>query len=469
MTASNQAGEKVSDFCPQHEKLGHTDFDTGTAIYIDPKKESAIIRKFDLLVLPQFVIIIILAYLDRTNIGNARVFGFEEDLGLKGNEFANISSLFYVTYVIFELPWVLAVKRYGANIVLAIAIVAWSAVVTGTGFIHNYGQAVAVRLLLGLAEAGVFPAITFVVSTIYPRESQGKRIAILYAATALAGAFGGLIAYGIQLMGDRLGLAAWRWLFIIEGAISAGIGLLCWVSLPRSAQEAWFLKKDERQLMLERRRRDVAYTGSDEFSWSFVRMAFTDTMVWVAAMSLFCAGIPLFGYGIFLPTIIKGLGFESIQVNYLTIPVYIAASIAVVPPAIVILGYAIVIGTPKAAPGYFAMFLCSGVYTYNAILVTWVSNNIKPDHKRSTALPFFLSIANISGVVASQVYPNYTAPRYVLGNSISLGMEFLAASGVGLLYLILRRRNQIKAKQLADGITDNGEKGDKSLDFEYIL
>ena len=109
-------------------------------------------------------------------------------------------------------------------------------------------------------------------------------------------------------MGDRLGLAAWRWLFIIEGAISIVVGLLCWVSLPRSSQDAWFLKDDEKQLMEERRRRDVAYTGPDEFSLSYVWMAFTDVMVWVAAFSLFCAGIPLFGFGIFLPTIIRGLG-----------------------------------------------------------------------------------------------------------------------------------------------------------------
>lgn len=202
----------------------------------------------------------------------------------------------------------LAVKRYGANLVLAIAIVCWSAVVIGTGFIHNYTQAIVVRLLLGFTEAGVIPAITFLLSTIYPRESQGKRVAFIYGATALAGAFGGLIAYGIQTMGDRLGLAAWRWLFIIEGSISVGIGLLCWASLPRSSQDAWFLKDDEKRIMQQRRLRDVAYTGSDEFSWSYVWMALTDVMVWVAALSLFCAGIPLFGFGLFLPTIIKGLG-----------------------------------------------------------------------------------------------------------------------------------------------------------------
>ena len=192
---------------------------------------------------------------------------------------------------------------------MAIAIVSWSAVVIGTGFAVNYTQVVVLRLLLGMAESGLFPAMAFVVSTIYPPQNQGKRIAVLYGATALAGAFGGLIAYGIQMMGSRHGIAAWRWLFIVEGAISIGVGLICWVALPRSSEEAWFLKDDERELMRYRRARDIAYTGENEFSWSYVWMAWTDWMIWAAGISLFCAGIPLYGFGIFLPTIIKGFGY----------------------------------------------------------------------------------------------------------------------------------------------------------------
>ena len=240
--------------------------------------------------------------------GNARVFGFEAGIGLKGIEFNNISTLFYVTYIVFEVPWVMAVKRFGANKVLAIAMVCWSLTTLGTGFIKNYHQAIAVRLLLGAFEAGLFPCLTFFISTVYSRQSQSKRVASLYGASALSGAFGGLIAYGIQTMGERCGLAAWRWLFIIEGIISIVLGGLAWVTLPSSAEEAWFLNPEEKNLMLARKRRDAIYKGDDKFSWAYAKMALLDPFVYMAAFCLFCSSIPLFGFGTFLPTIIKGLG-----------------------------------------------------------------------------------------------------------------------------------------------------------------
>lgn len=109
------------------------------------------------------------------------------------------------------------------------------------------------------------------------------------------------------------------------------------------------------------------------------------------------------------------------------------------------------------------------MYTFNTLLLAWVANNIAPDTKRSAALPLFISIANVSGIVASQVYPNSTAPRFIMGNGISLGMELLAGCGIAIVWLILVRRNKEKAKQRAEGMTDNGKVGDKSLDFEYIL
>lgn len=202
----------------------------------------------------------------------------------------------------------MAVKRFGAKHVLGVAMVAWSVITLCTGFIQNYSQAIAVRVLLGAFEAGLVPCIVFIISTIWSREDQAKRNAIIYGCNCLSGAFGGLIAYGIESMGTRHGLEAWRWLFIIEGAASAVLCSICWVLLPNTAEDAWFLDAEEKELMRARKFRDIANRGTDESPMKHSRMALTDTCVYVAAVCLFCCSIAIFGFGTFLPTIIEGLG-----------------------------------------------------------------------------------------------------------------------------------------------------------------
>lgn len=237
---------------------------------------------------------------------------------MHGTQFNDVSMYFYISYVIFETPWVVAVKRFGPGRVLAIAIVSWSAITIGTGFVHNYGQVIACRVLLGFFEAGLFPALTFTISQIYPPANQGKRVAVLYISIALSGALGGLIAYGIQSMGARHGLSAWRWLFIIEGAISFLVGIACWVSLPTSPETAWFLKPEERSTMLVIKERNHPFKETQKFSWKQVVMALTDPMVYLSSCALFCSSIALFGFGTFLPTLLKGL--ESVLVSHSLCP-----------------------------------------------------------------------------------------------------------------------------------------------------
>ncbi|XHG03871.1 hypothetical protein AWENTII_007159 [Aspergillus wentii] len=168
-------------------------------VQIDPDLERRTVAKFDKYLLPQLFVILILAYLDRSNVGNAKVFGFEAGIGLKGNQFNVVSTVFYPAYIAFEVPWTMAVKRYGPKNILGIAMSAWSITTMCTGFIRNYHQALALRILLGSFEAGLVPCIVFIISTIWSRESQSKRVAIIYGSNCLSGAFGGLIAVGISI------------------------------------------------------------------------------------------------------------------------------------------------------------------------------------------------------------------------------------------------------------------------------
>ncbi|CAK7266666.1 hypothetical protein SEPCBS57363_002205 [Sporothrix epigloea] len=457
-------------------------------IYIDPAKEKAVIRKFDKYVLPQAFLILLLNYLDRSNIGNARVFGFDTDIGLTKNQFGNLATLFFVPYIVAEVFWVMAVKRFGSNYVINIALFGWCIVTIATGFVKNYGQAVACRMLLGLFEAGVTPAFTFTFSIIYSRESTAKRVALINFANAISGAFGGMFAYGVQTMGTRRGLEAWRWLFIIEGVISLAICGACVWSFPNRPESAWFLSEDEKELMKLRAKRDAAHKGNDQFEWKWVRLALKDPFIYVASLAFFTSSVAIFGYGTFLPTLIKGFGYTKFQANYLTIPVYAVGAVSLLVQAYwsdrlkqralfllisacpVIAAYLICIGTSSKVAGYVAMFiLVSGVYSFSCLMMTWVATNLMPDYKRSVGLPIFSSIGNCSGLVAGQLYPSSQAPRYIMGNAISVGLEAVATVFVGCTWFLLRKRNQQKEKLIAEGASTNGLEGDMALSFKYTL
>lgn len=461
---------------------------TSSSIYIDPAKEKAALRKFDKYLLPPAFVLILLNYIDRSNLGNARIFGFEESIGLVDNQFGNLVTLFFVPYIIMEVFWVSALKRLGPNIVISTAAIGWSIVTLGTGFVQNYGQALACRMLLGFFEAGVPPAFTFLFSMIYSRESTAKRVALINFSNAVSGAFGGLLAYGIQSMGTRLGLEAWRWLFISEGAVSLGLCAVCIWFFPNKPETAWFLNEEEKAVMRMRKERDATYKGVDKFEWKWVRLALTDPFVYVASLAFFTSSVAIFGYGMFLPTLIRGFGYDSYQANYLTIPVYALGACSLLLQAYwsdrlrrravfligcavpVITAYVICVGTASKAAGYAAMFiLVCGVYAFSCLMMTWVATTLSPDYKRAIGLPIFASIGNCSGMVSGQLYPPSQAPRYIMGNSISAGLELVAAFFVVATWFVLRRRNQKKEKMIAEGATTNGYSDDRALDFKYIL
>ncbi|KAF7165742.1 hypothetical protein CNMCM6106_001818 [Aspergillus hiratsukae] len=462
--------------------------EVGSAIYIDPEKEAAARRKFDKYLVPVSLIFIILSALDRNNIGNAVVFGFARDLGLVGNQFNNIQTLSSFCSFAGELPWTLAVRRFGARKALGTAFLLWSICTLGTAFIHTYAQAIVVRMILCACESGLSPGFAFVYSTIYPQEQAGKRIMTTNLAQCIAGAFGGLFAYAIQTMGTRRGLAAWRWLFIVEFCVTIFIGGIGWIFIPDSAETAWYLNEEEKETMRLKRKRDYFLRGEPKFEWKWARESLMDPFVYLLGTAFFTSSVAINGFNVFLPSIINGLGYTSLQANYLTIPVYVLGAISLVTQVYfsdklkrrsifiigccvpVAVGYLICVGTSLPGAGYAGMFvLVIGLYPISTLAVTWATNTFAPDSKRAIAMPMVYTMADISSMVSSQLYPSTQKPRYIQGNAVSAGLTCVAMLLYTASWYLLRRRNMKKEKVLAEGATTNHMEGDRSLDSMYIL
>ena len=260
----------------------------------------------------------------RVNIGNARLYGLEADLGLTGNQYQIAVSILFVTYLLMEVPSNLALKPVVPSRWLAFIIVAWGIVATLTGVVRSYGGLVACRLILGALEAGLFPGLNVYLTFWYTKHELALRVGYLFVSAAIAGAFGGLLAFGIGHMAGVAGLAGWRWILIIEGIPSVLLGVAVWWLLPDDAASAYFLTPAEKAAMAARLRRGYGATESaQEFSRADMIAAFTDVKVWLFSVAQFGIDTMLYGFSTFLPTIIQGLGdWSAAEVQLLTIPCY---------------------------------------------------------------------------------------------------------------------------------------------------
>ncbi|KAL2059461.1 hypothetical protein ABVK25_000754 [Lepraria finkii] len=174
-------------------------------------------RKIDLRVLPILFIIYLAAFLDRVNIGNALTLDLPKDLHLVGNQSNVALTIFFVPYVLFEIPSNILMKRFQPHVWLSGCILAFGIVTLCQGFVQNYSGLLATRFFLGLPEAGIFPGSFYVISCWYKREEAQKRFTFYWCSVLAANMFGGLLASAIAKMDGVHGYHAWRWVFILEG------------------------------------------------------------------------------------------------------------------------------------------------------------------------------------------------------------------------------------------------------------
>lgn len=334
--------------------------------------------------------------------GNARLCGLEKDLGLHGNRYQLCVSLLFVTYVSFELPSNLILKKVQPKRFIPIVATLGVVVALCTGFVTNMGQLIAVRLLLGICEAGYFPAICFYMTFFYRRRELAIRIFYLFAASAVSDSCGGLLAYAIGLMHNVRGMSAWRWIMIIEGIPTVLLRITAYFVLANDPMDAPYLTDREKQLTRIRRRLDLTLVELEDqggkIQWDQCFEAWKDWKVWALAIAQIGVTVTLYSYSVFLPTIINALGYSGIHTNLLTIPCYACGALMYITVAyfsdrtgkrglfvlggclVACAGYAILLGTPQYGAGVQyagCIIVACGLYVAVGIPIAWMPNNLQ--------------------------------------------------------------------------------------------
>ncbi|MGF6367748.1 sugar phosphate permease [Paraburkholderia sp. RAU6.4a] len=278
------------------------------------------VRKIKLRVLPLFVVMFIVNYIDRVNIGFVRQH-LSADLGIGAAAYGLGAGLFFISYAIFEVPSNLLLQRYGAKLWLARIMLTWGLAAAGMAFVRGETSFYVMRLLLGAAEAGFFPGVIYYFTQWLPNNERGKAMAIFLSGSALASVLSGPISGGLMLI-EGAGLRGWQWMFIIEGMFSvvlAGFILLWLDSKPRDA--AWLTRAEQDALLdavdEEQRQRAAAHPVKPS-----IGALLRDPQILIFCLIYFAVSLTIYGATFWLPSIIRKMGhFNDFQVGlYNSIP-----------------------------------------------------------------------------------------------------------------------------------------------------
>lgn len=482
----------------QSSQIEKYESEEGELADIDPALDRRLTRKFDLHIVPWLFGLWLLAFIDRSNIGNARIDGLTKDLHMDGagNDFNVALAIFYVPYILIDVPSNWFVKAVGAGFYLPGLMIAWGLCGMCIGFVKSYGALLAVRFFLGLCEGGLLGGMILYLSMFYRRRELLFRIGMFYCAAPLSGAFGGLLATGLAEIKYH-GYDRWPWIFIIEGIITIVFGMITILFLPHTPSHAKFLTPEEQLAAAHRMQLDAhgataaSRVEGETFSWFWVRRALLNINTIALSLNFFAIITPIYSFSLFLPSIISSLGYDSVQAQLFTVPPNMAGFFTVfvagfVSDKIKARGPIMICGCLLAIVGYIMLlvparplvhyggtfFVAAGVFPSPPAVMGWLANNLAPHYTRATGTGFQIAIANCAAFIATFTYLKKDAPKYITGHWINVGFLIMSLILSTSMILYAKWENRKRARgerdyRLAEG--DEGLLGYRHPQFRYTI
>ncbi|EGX88203.1 Major facilitator superfamily transporter [Cordyceps militaris CM01] len=438
------------------------------------KRKEIVIRKIDLRLLPVLILLYLMAYLDKTNIGNAKIEGMTADLNMHGIMYNVAVAIFFIPFILFEVPSNMILHKVPRpSVYMGGIVIAWGIIMTLTGIVQSYAGLLATRFLLGIFEAGFLPGAILIISNWYlPQETQ-VRIAILYTSAATGGAFSGLLAFAIGKMDGIAGLDGWRWIFILEGIFTVTAGALCFLMLCDSpALSTRWLDADEIRYLelrqLARRPGIPRDNAKKHFNLAIFKDILCDYKIYLLAFANWSNAVPNYAMKFTMPTILTSMGIPG--------DIFLVG-----PQTCVVVAFSALYALSSdiknnVAAAYFAICLSMfGLYPILPGVNAWNIANTPDPTKRSISIGLLVCIGNIGGLIGSYIYLDREAPRYPTGYGTSLTFATTGIVAATLLEFLLRRSNQKKALMTDEEVRERYTEeemhhmGEKSPLFKYAL
>jgi MFS family permease len=268
--------------------------------------EEATYRKVAWRLIPLLLICYIIAYLDRVNVGFAKLQMLEQ-LHFSETVYGLGAGIFFIGYFLFEVPSNIILHKVGARVWIGRIMITWGILSACMMFVNSPSMFYVMRFFLGVAEAGFFPGIILYLTYWYPSHRRGRMTAMFMTGIAGAGVIGGPLSGAIMKFADgAMGWSGWQWMFLLEGLPSVLLGVIVILMLEDRIANAKWLTKEERDLLI----RNIAADGEHKEEESVFKVM-SSGRVWLCAAIYFSYVMGLYGVSFFMPTIIKAMGYKD--------------------------------------------------------------------------------------------------------------------------------------------------------------
>ena len=436
--------------------------------------EEQTIKRISKRIIPFLIILFVMAFLDRTNIGFAALH-MNDAIGITQTIFGLGAGIFFLGYFIAEVPSNILLHRFGARIWIARIMITWGIIAAMMGFIHNGTQFIVLRFLLGIAEAGFFPGVIFYLTLWFQARYRARVFATFYLGLPIAQIIGAPISVGLMQWGNTIGYEGWRLMYILEGIPSIILGIICLKYLTNTPKEAQWLSTEQRTWLmntLEREEREKEKTEDSNLTkGEIIKQVFKNPLVWIMAMVYFGITSGSNAMFFFLPSVLEsfrntfGMEITLIQNGMLTAIPYAFAAVGMILwsrrsdrkqerykhgacaalMAAIAIAIALIINQPWAIIVGF-IFLAIGVFS--AINIFWtLPGQTLTGVGAAAGIGLINSVGNLSGFTG----PYLTGYLYTTTGNYTIAFlviaSFVAIGGLGLLLLGKLKSNALKAEQ----------------------
>ncbi|KAL7625890.1 High-affinity nicotinic acid transporter [Parahypoxylon ruwenzoriense] len=416
-----------------HAEAPTRDEEDATTDSIEAKK---VLHKIDWRIIPLLQFLYMLTFLDRVNIGNARLWHMERDLGMSG---------------------------YDYNIIVLIS-------VTFAGFCTNFAGLLVARIFIGIFEAGMFPGCMYLISGWYRRHELLTRMAFFFVANDIAGTISGLLGAGLGSLDGARGYSGWRWIFFVEGTMTCLAAILAWFFVPPFPEQSAFLSPSEKKWLLKRLKADNKGMSHENMTFQKIVNALKDWKVLTSGVLYLAVCTTAYSISVFQPTILRTFGWDELKSNLLSAPPRLASGVV-----------SVLLGIWSDKVRRRAIF-CLGGFSFSILglfLIAFLNgslstNQVTSSSKRGTITAFAGALGQFGGIISALVFPSKDGPQYLPG--IMTCMAFQVAGIIAAINMWIfcsyenKQRDAGKRDHLRELAQEEQDKlGENHPDFRYTL